>query len=178
METQQQLPSESPYQASIAMRVKRPDGVYVDLAPGDAIPAGVVESWPDPQVLFKRRHFCRFDGANLDPNVRGKYVPPRALTDEDIDRNLEPAPSRPGGSHEPVGPVDGKVSAARVITDQELDTKPANVKPASAEKIAELQSKSRRELMNLAAQSNVRVGGSESKDELVRSLLEAGQTRL
>jgi hypothetical protein len=173
-ETAQQTAQQPVYEAFIAMRVKRPDGIYVDLSPGEPIPAGVVESWPDPQALFKRKHFGRIDGMPLDPHLRGKYIPPRALTEDDLDRHLEAAPPRPGHAHEPIGPVDGKQSAARNFSDQELDAPPPETKPASPERLAELQNKTRRELINFAAQTGVHVAGNESKDALISALLRVG----
>jgi hypothetical protein len=162
------------YKALVAMRVKCLDGVYRELGKDDPIPPGVFESWPNPYSWAARKFVARIDGVPISPNIaRGKYKPPHALTDEDVDRIMRPTTTTtslfPKAQPGDIGPGKDRPSTVIDPSDYELDQVTPSV-PASPDKIAALQAMSRRQLFNLAAQKNIRVNGSDDKDTLVKEL--------
>ena len=166
------MPEKSTYRANVSMKVKRPDGVYVQLQPGDEIPPGVIESWPNPGPWAKRGHFSRIDGKPVDLNMRGAYVPPQPSTDADAVRALEER--RGGGSPFPkAGPADmgpGKQPVTVDPSEREMDAvKPG--KPIDPKLVEALAAKSRNELNKLAEKAGLKINGSESKPEIAAALL-------
>jgi hypothetical protein len=155
------------------MRFQLPNSnEHVNLNPGDPIPYGIVESWPNPGLWAKRHYIARIDGLPFDMNMRASYQPPRALTEADLERSSPERRSSPFHQAGPdgIGPGEGKASAVQDPSDAELDREPAPAAPIDPKKLAELQARTRRELLNLAAQKNLKVNSSDSKEDLIHAL--------
>jgi len=161
------------YKALISMSVKFPDGTYRDLAPGDPIPGA--EKWNNPFLWAKRGHIARIDGKPVEYGSRGSYEPPRPTTTEDIKRVL----SKPGHDGSPfpkagpetIGPGEGQTPSIVDPSDREMDRKPKQAEKIDQKVIDELQARSRKELLDLAKQVNLRVNASDSKEDIARALL-------
>lgn len=168
------MPEKSIYRAKVAMRVKRKDGVYVNLSPGDDIPPGVVEKWNNPGLWAKRGHIERVDGGVIDTHTKNPYTPPRPSTDADMRRALE----GPGeGSMFPkagpgdIGPGKDKLPAINDPSDREMDQDVGEAKPIDPKLLEEMASRSRKELLALAEKEGLRLNGSESKADIASALI-------
>jgi hypothetical protein len=167
------MAQESEFRACIPMKVKFADGTYHKLGAGDPIPKWTTDHFPNPYLWWKRGIIARHDGRPVEP-TRGPYEPPRAVTDEDIRRQLEHHEPRaspfPHAGPEGIGPGKDKPSGAIDPTDYELDAIPAASGKVSQATLDELQRRSRAELRRMAESLDIKVNDTDSKSEIVKKL--------
>lgn len=184
---EEQTREEAPvYRACIGMRIKFPDGIYRDIAPGSPIPRATTDRWNNPALWVKRGHVARIDGKPEPLGAHGPYEPPRPVTSEDVKIVLErragmpdfrPRSLFPGSSPADIGPRTGTASEAHDPSDAELDQVPPVVTPVDPALIAELQGKSRKELIKLADALDVDVHSAGGKDDVISAIAAAAQRR-
>lgn len=161
-------------------RVKGPDGIYRDIMPGEDVPGA--ENWHNPHLWCKRGFIERIDGKPSTANdPHGPYVPPHALTDEDVARiaehkrkalagEPEEPPSWEKSSPQEMEELSKKPTAARDPSNTEMDMVPS-VTPAAPQGLEALRQMSRGELYKLAKKKNLKINGHESVEELSKALM-------
>ena len=157
------------------------DGKYRDFEPGEPIPGA--ETWSNPYLWCKRNFIERIDGKQATQNEpHGPYIPPHALTEEDVQHIAELKRKKLAG--EDTGSPQWMKStpqeneeysrrpqAARDPSKAEMEAVPAVQNPASQKSLDELRALTRGELFRLVKEKgNIKVNGSESKDELAKAL--------
>ena len=174
------------YRACIGMRIKFPDGIYRDIGPGDLIPRATTDRWNNPALWVKRGHVARIDGKPEPPGAHGPYDPPRTVCSEDVKIVLERRTGMPDfrprslflkASPADIGPRPGTASAAHDPSEAELDQVPPVAAPIDPAIIAELQAKSRKELIKLAEALEVDVRSAGGKDDVITAIAAAAQRR-
>lgn len=185
---EEQTREEAPvYRACIGMRIKFPDGIYRDIGPGTPIPRATTDHWNNPALWVKRGHVARIDGKPEPLGAHGPYEPPRTVCGEDLRIVFErqalgmpdsrPRSLFPGSTSADIGPRPGTASAAHDPSDAELDQVPPPAAPVDPALIAELQAKSRKELIKLAEALEVDVRSAGGKDDVISAIAAAAQRR-
>ena len=158
---------------------KFPDGIYRDVEPGEPIPGA--ENWSNPHLWCKRGVVARIDGRESSPHdPHGPYVPPHALTEEDVAHIAEIKRQKLAGTYEGPGmwnkltPAQAEAlakqpQAATDPTEEEMDNTP-DVLPAAPKSVAELKSMARGELVKYAENMEVKLNGNEDKHGIIAKL--------
>ena len=159
---------------------KFPDGIYRDVEPGEPIPGA--ENWSNPHLWCKRGVVARIDGRESSPHdPHGPYVPPHALTEEDVAHIAEIKRQKLEGTYEGPG-MWNKLSPSQIEelakqpqaatdpTPAEMDATPVVTNPASAKSLADLKAMSRGELVKYAESKDIKLNGNEDKHALIGKL--------